>query len=81
MADQTCLCHFSNGDDGVYTLNHDRLLKGTTVALTGLDGIWTITEMEAPDEAEVIDAELWLRPATDEELVSTSGSAPQTRIA
>ena len=76
MTDRICLCHFSDGDYGVYTLNHDRLLRGSRVTINELDGIWIITELDAPDEGERIDAELWLRPATDEELASAAGAVP-----
>ena len=78
MADLSCLCHFSDGDDGVYALNHERLLRGSRVTITGLDGVWIVTELEAPDEAELIDAELWLLLATAEELAKMSGSVPET---
>lgn len=75
----TCLCHFPDGSAGVYVVETEPLLRGTLTAITGLPGLWVVTEMDAPDEAEVlISAEIWLRPATDEELTSMSGSALET---
>ena len=69
----TCLCHFPSGADGVYyVVVREQLLRGTQTVITGLPGVWTVTEMIAPDEGEVIDAEIWVRPATDEELTSSS---------
>ena len=53
MTDWSCLCHFSGGDEGVYALHHDWILRGSRVTITGLDGVWIVTELEAPDEAEV----------------------------
>ena len=72
------LCHFPDGSDGVYHVEQERLLKGTLTTIVGVDGLWVITEMAAPDEAEAIDAELWLREATDEELTRISGIGPET---
>jgi hypothetical protein len=59
----TCLCHFPSGEEGVYLVEHERLLRGTRTSIAGVEGLWTVTEMTAPDEAEVIDAEIWVRPA------------------
>lgn len=73
-----CLCHFPDGSVGVYRLADERLLIGSRTTIIGLEGLWIVTEMNPPDEAEVVDAELWLRPATDEELVSKSGFSPET---
>ena len=75
----TCLCHFPDGSAGVYTVESEPLLIGTKTTIAGLAGLWVVTEMNAPGEAEVvITAEIWVRPATDEELSSMSGSAPET---
>ena len=49
-------------------MEREQLLRGTRTPIAGLAGIWTVTEMIAPDEAEVIDAEIWVRPATADEL-------------
>ena len=68
----TCLCHFSSGAEGVYVVEREQLLRGSQTEIAGLDGLWLVTEMLAPDEAEVIDAEIWVRPATDGELTSSS---------
>jgi hypothetical protein len=74
----TCLCHFPDGSDGVYHVEQERLLRGALTTLTGIEGVWVITEMVAPDESEAIDAELWLREAADEELTPISGSDPKS---
>ncbi len=63
MPEWTCLCHFSVGSEGVYRVEHERLLRGSKTTIVGLQGLWVVTEMNAPDEAEVIDAELWIEPA------------------
>lgn len=78
MLNVTCLCHFPDGSEGVYVVEHERLLRGTQTTIAGLEGLWVVTEMIAPDEAEVIDAEIWLRAVTDEELTSMSGSSSET---
>jgi hypothetical protein len=67
-----CLCHFSSGADGVYVVEREQLLRGTITPIAGLAGTWTVTEMVAPDQAEVIDAEIWVRRATAEELEGTA---------
>jgi len=67
---RTCRCHFPDGSDGVYAVEHDQLLRGTRTTITGLEGVWVVTELSPPGEAEIIDAELWVRPATDDELAS-----------
>ena len=65
MESRTCLCHFPDGSDGVYAVECEYdLLRGSVVTVVGLDGAWVVTEMDAPDEAEVIDAEIWLTRPT-----------------
>jgi len=66
VPNSTCLCHFPDGSEGVYVVEHKQLLRGTQTTIAGLEGLWVVTEMNPPDEAEVIDAELWVRPPTDE---------------
>lgn len=73
----TCLCHFPDASEGVYMVEHDQVLRGTHTTIAGLEGLWVVTEMIAPDEAEVIDAEIWVKPATDE---PTSMSRPASEI-
>jgi hypothetical protein len=75
----TCLCHFPDGTQGVYHVEQQRLLRGTLTTIAGVDGAWVVTEMVAPDEAEAIYAELWLREATDEELTPAPVIDPESR--
>jgi hypothetical protein len=74
----TCLCHFPDGSDGVYHVEHEPLLRGAHTTITGLEGSWAITEMIPPGEAEAIEAEIWLREATDEDLTRMPGIRPET---
>ena len=62
MRDWACLCHFPDGSQGVYRVEHERLLAGSQTTIAGLEGLWVVTEMNAPDKAEVIDAEIWVEP-------------------
>ncbi len=64
MRTWTCLCHFPDGAEGVHIVEHrQELLRGAEATIVGLEGTWLITEMNAPGEAEVIDAEIWVKPA------------------
>ena len=65
MHNRTCLCHFPDGSDGVYSVEYEyELLRGSVLTIVGLEGAWVVTEMDAPDEAEVIDAEIWVTRPT-----------------
>ena len=66
VPNMTCLCHFSDGSEGVYVVEHAQLLRGSRTTIVGVEGLWVVTEMLAQDEAEVIDAEVWLRTASEE---------------
>ena len=62
MSTCTCLCHVPDGSEGVHYIEHQQaLLRGAEVTIVGLEGTWAIVEMNAPDEAEVIDAEIWVK--------------------
>lgn len=67
MPHSTCLCHFPDGSEGVYLIEHDQLLRGAQATIAGLEGLWVVSEMIPPDEAEVTVAELWVKRPSDEE--------------
>ena len=65
MTRRTCLCHFPDGSAGVHAVEYQyELLKGSVLSIVGLEGAWVVTEMDAPDEAELIDAEIWVTRPT-----------------
>jgi hypothetical protein len=53
MPRRTCLCHFPDGSDGVHAVEYEyELLRGSVLTVVGVEGVWAVTETEAPDEAE-----------------------------
>ena len=61
MLSRTCLCHFPDGSDGVHiAAGENELLRGAVITIVGFEGVWVVTEMNPPGEAEVIDAEIWV---------------------
>jgi hypothetical protein len=38
----------------------NELLRGAVITIVGFEGVWVVTEMNPPGEAEVIDAEIWV---------------------
>ena len=78
MQNWYCLVHFPDDTQGVHlvpgpapSIHNSRFIK-----IVGAPGAWRVTEMTAPiPNGADYAAEIWVRPATDEELSSLAGPA------
>ena len=76
MQNWYCLTHFPDGSESVHLVPGPAPVYGNPlVELLGRPGLWRVTEHSVRDPRSRSDfaAEIWVRPAAYEELVSTQG--------